>query len=175
MFVPGDGDNIVYYPRLIAAADIVYDNARYKVEAEREAVFTVEIEDGPVTVDWDNSELTDVSVDMLADDGVDNADFADCPAAALTAMLLNRFRLSPPLKCSSLYDGAGWIGKIEFEQALIHALKELRKFQNGPNQRGFNPGMRGQFFGRRNLGGFIGFLFSGFIFSATAEHPGYQK
>ena len=84
VFVPGIGDNIVYYPRLIAAADIVYDNARYKVEAEREAVFTAEIEDGPVSVDWDNSEPTDVSVDMLADKGAEGADFADCPAAALT-------------------------------------------------------------------------------------------
>ncbi len=85
VFVPADGANVVYYPRLIAAADIVYDNARYKIVAEREVVYTVEIEDGPVAVDWDNSEPTDVSVDMLTDDGADDAGFADCPAAALTA------------------------------------------------------------------------------------------
>jgi hypothetical protein len=84
VFVPGDGEGIVYYPRLIAVAEIVFDSARYRIEAERETVHTVEIEDGPVTIDWDNAEPTDVSLGMLADHGTGDAGFAECPAAALT-------------------------------------------------------------------------------------------
>ena len=82
LYMPAFGENIVYHPRLIAAGDIVFANARYKVEADRSVVYTVELEDGPVDVDWDNAEAMDISVDALRDAGLAGAAYADVPAAA---------------------------------------------------------------------------------------------
>ena len=81
-FVPGFGENIVYHPRLIAGGDVVFTSARYNIEDERPVLHTVEIEDGPVDIDWDNCEALDLSIDDLRDDGDSDATFADCPAAA---------------------------------------------------------------------------------------------
>jgi hypothetical protein len=81
-FVPGFGETIVYYPRLIAGGDVVFTSARYNIEDERAVLHTVEFEDGPVDIDWDNSEPLDVSIDDLRDDGDDDATFGDCPAEA---------------------------------------------------------------------------------------------
>ncbi|MDH3350110.1 MAG: ATP-binding protein, partial [Gammaproteobacteria bacterium] len=84
-FVPGSGDNIVYHPRLVGTADILFNSARYHIEAERSRVYTVEFEDGPVDVDWDNSEPVAISIDDLDDKGFDGAAFADCPQCATVA------------------------------------------------------------------------------------------
>ena len=81
-FVDGAADNIVYHPRLIGVGDIVFSNARYKIEDERSVLYTVELEDGPVAVDWDAGEPLDLAVDELLDEGVDAAAYADCPSAA---------------------------------------------------------------------------------------------
>jgi hypothetical protein len=84
-FVDGHADDIVYHPRLIGAGDIVFSSARYKLEDERAVLYTVELEDGPVAVDWDASEPLDMTIDDLAEDGIDEAAYAECPAAAANA------------------------------------------------------------------------------------------
>jgi arsenate reductase-like glutaredoxin family protein len=84
-FIPGSGDNIVYHPRLVGTADILYNSARYHIEDERSCVYTVEFEDGPVDIDWDNCEPVDISVDDLEGGGLDGAEFADCPQCAAVA------------------------------------------------------------------------------------------
>ena len=81
-FVKGDVDDVVYHPRLIAAGDVVFTSARYNIEDERGVLHTVEFEDGPVEIDWDDSEPLDLAVDDLLDEGVDGASYADCPASA---------------------------------------------------------------------------------------------
>ncbi len=81
-FVPGNADSVVYYPRLVGAGDIVFTSARYNVEEERSVLYTVEFEDGPVEIDWDNSEPLELSVDDLADAAQEGASFATCPTAA---------------------------------------------------------------------------------------------
>ncbi len=81
-FVPSLGEEIVYHPRLIAGGDVVFSSARYKVEDERALLHTVEFDDGPVAIDWDLAEAIDISIDDLAEDGEENASYADCPAAA---------------------------------------------------------------------------------------------
>jgi hypothetical protein len=81
-FVPGGDEDVVYYPRLVAAADIVYSSARYNVEDERVALYTVEMDDGPVDVDWDNAEGLDRVPDDLADAGLPDAGYADLPGCA---------------------------------------------------------------------------------------------
>ncbi len=84
-YVRGSGEDKTYYPRLIAGGDVVFTSARYKVEAEREVLHTVEFEDGPVDIDWDNGESLDVAIDDLLDRGDGDASYADCPAAASNA------------------------------------------------------------------------------------------
>ena len=61
---------------------IVYTSARYKIEDERELLHTVEFEDGPVDIDWDNAEPLDLSISDLREDGEVDAGYAECPAAA---------------------------------------------------------------------------------------------
>ena len=82
VYVPTYANEVVYYPRLLGAADIVFSSARYKVEAERTTVYTVEIDDGPVDVDWDAAETLPVAIDQLRDEPRDGAAYAPCPAAA---------------------------------------------------------------------------------------------
>jgi hypothetical protein len=85
LFVPTTADDVVYHPKLVAAADIVYNSARYKLEQERNSLYTVEFEDGPVSVDWDNSEPIDMDPEALETDAIVDATYADCPACAGTA------------------------------------------------------------------------------------------
>jgi hypothetical protein len=84
-YVPSDAEDIVYHPRLIAAGDIVFTSARYNIEDERTVVHTVELDSGPVEVNWDNSEPLAVPVDDLGDQGREDATYADCPAPASNA------------------------------------------------------------------------------------------
>jgi hypothetical protein len=86
-YLRGDGDagDIVYHPRLIAAADILYNSARYKIEDERSYVHTVEYDDGPVSIDWDNGEPVDIDIDDLEEEGVEGASYADSPQCATVA------------------------------------------------------------------------------------------
>jgi hypothetical protein len=83
LYVPAAGDDIQYYPRLVAATDIAFASARYHVNEAREKLFTVEFEDGPVTIDWDSAEALSLTLDDLVQSGADGATFADCPAAAM--------------------------------------------------------------------------------------------
>ena len=82
LYVRGTGEEIVYYPRLIAGGDIVFTSARYNIEDDRELLHTVEFEDGPVDVDWDNAERLDLSISDLGEQGEADASYAECPAAA---------------------------------------------------------------------------------------------
>ncbi len=81
-FVGGHGENLVYHPRLVAGGELVFASATHKIEAERSVLHTVEFEDGPVTVSWDDAEALDISIDDLREDPDPDARFAECPAAA---------------------------------------------------------------------------------------------
>jgi len=84
-FIKGHAEEVVYHPQLVAAGDVVFTSARYNIEDERSVLHTVEFEDGPVEVDWDDSESLDIAVDELLDEGVEGASYADCPTAASDA------------------------------------------------------------------------------------------
>jgi hypothetical protein len=85
VFVPSTADDVVYHPRLIAAADMLFNSARYNIEEEKSAMFAVEFEDGPVNVDWDNGDTISVDLDRLQSSGNDAAAFAACPSCAAVA------------------------------------------------------------------------------------------
>jgi len=79
------GDNVTYYPRLVAAAELRYANARYGVDELRDTLFTVEFSDGSVTVDWDNAEKHTQNTDAFNTSGDDGAGYSECPSAAASA------------------------------------------------------------------------------------------
>jgi hypothetical protein len=81
-FVPGGGENPTYFPRVAGGANLVFSNARYKVEDERDVLYTAEIEDGPVAVDWDRAEPLDMPLETLAETGAPGASFAELPGPA---------------------------------------------------------------------------------------------
>jgi len=81
-YVRGRGDDIVYYPRLIAGGDIVFTSARYNIEDDRSVLHTVEFDDGPVTINWDGAEPLNITVEDLESAGDSSARYADCPASA---------------------------------------------------------------------------------------------
>jgi len=81
-YVRGHGDDIVYYPRLIAGGDIVFTSARYNIEDDRKVLHTVEFDGGPVTIDWDGAEPLDIAIEDLESSGDASARYADCPASA---------------------------------------------------------------------------------------------
>ena len=85
VYVPTSAGEIVYHPRLIATADMLFNSARYHVESEKTAVYAVEFEDGPVSIDWDNSDALTLGVDDLQTKGRTSAGYAPVPAAAGSA------------------------------------------------------------------------------------------
>jgi len=71
---------IVYYPRVYAAAEVAFSNARYGVDERREYRYTVEIDDAGA-IDWQRAEAL-AGDHRLADSGAGAAGYAGCPAAA---------------------------------------------------------------------------------------------
>ena len=84
-WLPASGNGVQYFPRLVAAADLAFDSARYNVSADRKKLLTVEFDDGPVAIDWDVAEPLDRSHADLSREGEAEAAYAECPAAAMKA------------------------------------------------------------------------------------------
>lgn len=75
---PADGE-LVYCPCVIAACEIAWSSARYKVDASKELAFTVVPGEGAVPVDWDAAEPLALPPDRLATDGQVEAAYAELP------------------------------------------------------------------------------------------------
>ena len=84
-FLPTSSEAVVYYPRLLAATDVAFTNARYSIDESREDVYTVEFDEGPIPVDWDNGETLKTAAADLATKALPAANFSECAEAALTA------------------------------------------------------------------------------------------
>ncbi|MDX1500179.1 MAG: DUF87 domain-containing protein [Woeseiaceae bacterium] len=82
LYVPASGDGIVYFPRLIAATDVAFTNARYNVDERRETTYLADFGDGPVAVDWDTAEPAPFPIEALDKNPEPGAGFADLPRAA---------------------------------------------------------------------------------------------
>lgn len=82
VYLPGDGEALVYHPRLVAAAELAYSNARYGIDERRSRAYTVEFRDSAIPVDWDSAEPFAPGLDELRDEGAASASYGDCPACA---------------------------------------------------------------------------------------------
>ncbi|MEO1034428.1 MAG: DUF87 domain-containing protein [Pseudomonadota bacterium] len=77
-----EAEGLVYVPYVLGAAELVYSNARYKLEAERECLAVVEPADGVVAVDWDETEVLDtIPLKSLSRRGIKGAGYREIPAA----------------------------------------------------------------------------------------------
>jgi hypothetical protein len=82
VFLPTVSDHVVYYPRVVAAADVGFNSVRHKVDERRQCVVTVEFGDGAVAVDWDAAEELELGLERLGDSGRSEATYAECPSVA---------------------------------------------------------------------------------------------
>jgi len=81
-FVRTRGESPLYFPRLVAAVEIAFNNSHYDVNERREKLYTVEFENGAVAINWDNAEsMTFGPDDLMSEDQV-GARYADCPPVA---------------------------------------------------------------------------------------------
>ena len=77
--------DLVYLPRVIGAADVLYSNARLGVQESRRVVRLCGLDDGPVPLDWASSTEIDLDVGDLARSGASGATYGELPAAASRA------------------------------------------------------------------------------------------
>ncbi len=78
--LPGDNGRLVYRPKLIAAANVNYSNARLNVNEQRSLMLAVEPANGPVSIDWNDAtelDLEPADLDLKPEPG---AEFVTCPA-----------------------------------------------------------------------------------------------
>ncbi len=78
----GDGDHLVYQPRLLAAATASFHQARLNIDEEREWTFTAELEAGPSGIDFDAAEDIGLALDDLESDAETDSQFL--PAGSMS-------------------------------------------------------------------------------------------
>jgi len=78
----GSGDQLVYQPRLLAAATMSFHQARLNIDEERDWTFTCELDDRPGGVDFDAAEDVGLALDDL--DSEAEADSQFLPAGSIS-------------------------------------------------------------------------------------------
>jgi hypothetical protein len=79
-----EGGTLVYQPALVAITRTHYEDKRNSIDHVRELAVAARIEDGPVSVDWEQSSEIAVSADDLGSEPPEKAaEFAELPQAAL--------------------------------------------------------------------------------------------
>ncbi len=76
---PGNGERLVYHPRLLAAARVAYISAKHGIDTNRDIVLA--LEPGTGTPDWAAAEPLTLDMATLAKDGETDAGFAALPPA----------------------------------------------------------------------------------------------
>ncbi len=77
-----DAGELVYYSRLLGAADVVYTSAKYGVNMSKRIVALNEFKDGAVPIDWTQSEILELDVDQLETEPIEGAGYAQLNKAA---------------------------------------------------------------------------------------------
>ncbi len=78
----GAGRGLVYYPAVAGWMDVHYSNARYKVDLTKKIAVAAMLEEGPVVLDWDQSEDLTVEANELEMSPFPDAAYAELPATA---------------------------------------------------------------------------------------------
>jgi len=85
-FAPALHDSVVYYPRLLTAAEFCFSNARYGVDTpSEERLYTLEASDDSAGVEWDAAEPMSLEREDLETHAREAARYAECPGILLDA------------------------------------------------------------------------------------------
>jgi hypothetical protein len=76
----GTGHGLVYYPAVIGQVEVHYSSARDSVDETKTVALAVQLEEGPIALDWDNS--VELGLYKLQTAPLPGAEFADLPAVA---------------------------------------------------------------------------------------------
>jgi hypothetical protein len=78
---PEHGEQLVYYPRLVGAWDVTYQNARLDLHQQRQGMLLAEAEDAAGDIDWEVAEDSSLDIAELDQRPDPDAGFAEVPAA----------------------------------------------------------------------------------------------
>ena len=76
----GTGHGLVYYPAVIGQVEVHYSSAKYSVDETKTMAFAVQLEEGPIALEWDNG--VEFELYGLQTAPVPGAEFADLPTVA---------------------------------------------------------------------------------------------
>jgi len=124
VYLPAKGNDIRYVPRIIATADMVFANARYHVDAERECVYVADVDDGPLALNWGDAEPLPVQIETLEDKGVAKASYSECPLPAMSAKNYKSWTRS----------FKSWVRQNEV--VVVYRSKEFRETSNAGESEG---------------------------------------
>jgi len=137
----GAGQGLMYYPAVAGWLDVYYSSAKYKVDVTRKMAVAAILEDGPVALDWDQSEEIGLSSDDLQTSPLSGANFAELPSVAQKAQSYNKWskdllrwvRQNRPLtlyrsKRFNLTSGPEE-SRSEFLSRLTQAAREMRDLE----------------------------------------------
>ncbi|MGD9307456.1 MAG: DUF87 domain-containing protein [Desulfobacterales bacterium] len=78
----GAGQGLLYYPAVAGWMDVHYSSARYKVDLTKRIATAAMLEEGPVVLDWDQSEDLTAEANELEMSPFPDAAYAELPTAA---------------------------------------------------------------------------------------------
>ena len=78
-------DVLVYQPTVFAAAELVYQSARYSINSEAEFMFIHDNADSAMGLDWDDAQAAELDLKALRKRARKGARFAQCPNALASA------------------------------------------------------------------------------------------
>lgn len=96
------GAALTYHPTILGAAEVHYSDTK-SVDMNQQVTRLAEITDGPVAVDWEQSQAIDFQIEDLEKTPDANARFVDVPAAAAKSKNLDAWKK----------DLAGWIFRYQ--------------------------------------------------------------
>ncbi len=138
---PASGMRLRYEPVLLGTAKILYSDAKLGIEAEESVSYWTPVKSGPVTVDWDAAEETDLSETDVESEPTGAVQFATLPADAGKARNYDAWKKSfadmlfrvrkLELRRNSEFRATSRFGESErdFRLRLMQAVREDRDAQ----------------------------------------------
>jgi hypothetical protein len=83
--VHGTGGPVTYHPAVLGVADVSFASAKYGVTEQRRVALLATMDDGPITLEWDNAERMALDPSALERGPVDGAAYGALPKAAANA------------------------------------------------------------------------------------------
>ena len=80
-----DGGPVTYHPAVLGVADVSFASAKYGVTEQRRVALLATMDDGPITLEWDNAERVDLDPSALERGPTNGGAYGALPNAATNA------------------------------------------------------------------------------------------